>query len=107
MVLNGRFQGPQTMLLAFQTEPKWSKSEVQERCSSKWAAGGFKRLSRTPKDKKRSPFWEAIFVNFCYKIVFIHIFWVTYFVLIFGIAFKRPPDPIWKDFDVILGSIFV
>ena len=48
VVLKRRFQGPQTMFLAFQTEPKLSKIEVQERSSIKRAPGRFKRLSRTP-----------------------------------------------------------
>ena len=55
VVLKGRFQGPQTMLLAFQTEPKWSKIEVQERSSSKRALGRFKRRSRTLKDPPPPP----------------------------------------------------
>ena len=60
-----------------------------------------KVAGRTPTDKKLvfgRPFWIIL----APKCVFLCIFWVTGFVLIFGIAFRKPPDPIWKDFGVIL-----
>ena len=53
--VKGRFQGPQNMSLAFQTEPKLSKSEVQALSSRKWAAERFKRPSRTQKGKRSPP----------------------------------------------------
>ena len=55
-VRNGHGQGPQTMLLALQTEPKWVKIEVQERSSRKWAPGRFWRPSGTPEYKKKTLF---------------------------------------------------
>ena len=58
MVLKGRFQGSQTMLLAFKTEPKWSNIEVQKRSRSKRAPGRFKR---TPKTQKHPPSFGSRF----------------------------------------------
>ena len=59
-VRNGHCQGPQTMLLALQTEPKWVKIEGSERSSSKAAPGRFRRPSGTPKHKKKKPCLGAV-----------------------------------------------
>ena len=48
------------MFLAFQTEPKLSKSEVQERSSSKWAPGRFKGPFRTQNCKTTHPLLGAV-----------------------------------------------
>ena len=52
-----------------------------------------------------SPFWEAILDHVCSKIGFVGILLVSILMFIFGMAFGRRLAPIWKDFDVILGSI--
>ena len=51
------------MLLAFKTEPKWSKIEVQERSSSKLAPGRFQRQKKTTTEKKKKLFGSRFEVN--------------------------------------------
>ena len=60
-VRNGHCQGPQTMLLPLQTEPKWVKIEGSERSSSKAAPGRFRSPSGTPKGKKKEKLFGSRF----------------------------------------------
>ena len=45
--------------------------------------------------------------KFCPQIGFFAFFPVSIFMLICGIAFGRPPVPIWMDFEVILNPFWI
>lgn len=71
-----------------------------------WSHLGKKYPKRTPNIKITRPLWEVMLEKICSRIAFWSKFVVSIFTHIFQVVFGKPLTRFFKDFEVVLMSIY-